>query len=90
MRLKRDPDYWELRGYAGEIHHRATEVRESLVPGRQARAGKALTQFVAEIDVKGTQADLSVAAYSPRTSTISSNVAEGRARSRATEASLEV
>jgi hypothetical protein len=79
MRLKREPDYWELRAYAGRdpITGRPRYVSRSFRGGKRD-AGKALTQFVAEIDVKGTQADLS------------SNAVEGRGRSRATEASLEV
>ncbi len=61
MRLKRDPDYWELRAYAGRdpITGRPRYVSRTFRGGKRD-AGKALTQFVAEIDVKGTQADLSV------------------------------
>jgi integrase len=61
MRLKREPDYWELRAYAGRdpITARPRYVSRSFRGGKRD-AGKALTQLVAEIDVKGTQADLSV------------------------------
>jgi len=61
MRLERDPDYWELRAYAGRdpITGRPRYVSRSFRGGKRD-AGKALTQFVTEIEVKGTQADLSV------------------------------
>jgi predicted short-subunit dehydrogenase-like oxidoreductase (DUF2520 family)/integrase len=61
MRLKREPDYWELRAYAGRdpITARPRNMSRSFRGGKRD-AGKALTQFVAEIDLKGTQADLSV------------------------------
>jgi integrase len=61
MRLKREPDYWELRAYAGRdpITARPKYVSRSFRGGKRD-AGKALTQLVAEIDVKGAQADLSV------------------------------
>jgi hypothetical protein len=61
MRLKREPDYWELRAYAGRdpITARPKYVSRSFRGGKRD-AGKALAQLVAEIDVKGTQADLSV------------------------------
>ena len=61
MRLKREPDYWELRAYAGRdpITARPKYVSRSFRGGKR-EAGKALTQFVAEIDVQGAQADLSV------------------------------
>jgi hypothetical protein len=79
VRLKRDPDYWELRAYAGRdpISGRPRYVSRSFRGGKRD-AGKALTQFVAEIDVKGTQADLSVvdssARSARRTSTTSTTV----------------
>ncbi|WP_395152523.1 tyrosine-type recombinase/integrase [Ilumatobacter sp.] len=61
MRLKRQPDYWEFRAYAGRdpITARPKYVSRSFRGGKRD-AGKALTQLVAEIDVQGTQADLSV------------------------------
>jgi hypothetical protein len=61
MRLKRDPDYWELRAYAGRdpITGRPRYVSRTFRGGKRD-AGKALTQFVAGIDVRGTQADLSI------------------------------
>lgn len=61
MRLKREPDYWELRAYARRepITGRPKYVSRTFRGGKRD-AGKALTQLVAEIDVKGTQADLSV------------------------------
>jgi integrase len=62
MRLKRQPDYWELRAYAGPdpITARPRYVSRSFRGGKRD-ANKALAQLVAEIDSIGTQANQSVA-----------------------------
>ena len=61
IRLKREPDYWELRAYAGPdpITARPRYVSRSFRGGKRD-ANKALAQLVAEIDSIGTQADQSV------------------------------
>jgi integrase len=62
LRLKREPDYWELRAYAGTdpITARPRYVSRSFRGGKRD-ANKALAQLVAEIDSTGTQADQTVA-----------------------------
>ena len=62
IRLKRQPDYWELRAYAGPdpITARPRYVSRSFHGGKRD-ANKAPAQLVAEIDSIGTQADQSVA-----------------------------
>jgi integrase len=62
LRLKRQPDYWELRAYAGPdpITARPRYVSRTFRGGKRD-ANKALAQLVAEVDSIGTHADQSVA-----------------------------
>ncbi len=62
LRLKRQPDYWELRAYAGPdpITARPRYVSRTFRGGKR-EANKALAQLVAEVDSIGTHADQSVA-----------------------------
>jgi len=62
LRLKRQPDYWELRAYAGPdpITARPRYLSRTFRGGKR-EANKALAQLVAEVDSIGTRADQSVA-----------------------------
>jgi hypothetical protein len=57
MRLKRQPDYWELRAYAGPdpITARPRHVSRTFRGGKR-ESNKALAQLVAEVDSIGTHA----------------------------------
>ena len=63
IRLKRAPDYWELRVYSGRdpLTDKRRYVSRSFRGGKRD-ANNALAQLVAEVDREGVRAKATVAA----------------------------
>ncbi|MCP4967131.1 MAG: hypothetical protein GY926_18100, partial [bacterium] len=61
IRLKREPDYWELRVYAGRdpVTNKRCYVRRGF-RGEKREANNALAQLVAEVDREGIRTESTI------------------------------